>query len=313
MKQLLFCLLVLISSGLFAQDSLFIGPVQPIAPGKEPVRIFNTQKAINANTTEVVGKGKMQFKVGHNFGDVGGSNGGVRHGFGLDNAADVRIAFEIGLGKKLDLIVGRTRGGSIVQQLQELGFKYQLANQLENDPSHPLSVAVFANAVLVTQKASPLNNLETSFRSFSDRMSYTLQLILARKMGKVSVQLNPTLVSRGYAISYDQKTLFALGGALRLPISEDVHLIMDYFHTFRNEASKDSFKLKSNTKFYDAIGIGFEIKVGGHNFNLNFTNATELLENRFVPRTVSTWTNGQFRWGFTISRIFVMGGKKRSK
>jgi hypothetical protein len=310
MKQLLFALFTLIGFSVSAQDSLFNSTGQSAENEKIPVKIFNTQKAINANTTEVVGKGKMEFKVGHNFGDVGGSNGGVRRFFGLDNAADIRIAFEIGIGKKLDLIVGRTRGGSAVQQMQELGFKYQLANQYENDPSHPLSVAIFANTVLVTQKAAAVNNQENSFRSFSDRLSHTVQLIVARKMGKVSVQLNPTLVSRGYSISYDQNTLFALGGALRLPISNNVHLIMDYFHTFRNQASKDSFKVRQNIKFYDAIGVGFEIKVGGHNFNLNFTNATELLENRFVPRTVSTWTNGQFRWGFTISRTFVIGKKK---
>jgi hypothetical protein len=311
MKQLLFCLLVLVSSGLLAQDSLF-NSGQSNDAGKQPVKIFNTQKAINANTTEVVGKGKMEFKVGHNFGDVGGSNGGVRRFFGLDNAADIRIAFEIGLGKKFDLIVGRTRGASLINQLQELGFKYQLTNQLENDPSHPLTVALFANTVLVTQKANPVNDQENSFRSFSDRLSHTVQLIVARKMGKVSLQLNPTLVTRGYSISYDQNTLFALGGALRLPVSKNVHLIMDYFHTFRNQASKDSFKLR-NIKFYDAIGVGFEIKVGGHNFNLNFTNATELLENRFIPRTISTWTNGQFRWGFTISRTFVISRQKEGK
>jgi hypothetical protein len=309
MKQLFFCLCVCISSGLWAQDSLFSNSGKSDAE-KQPVKIFNSQKAINANTTEVVGKGKMEFKVGHNFGDVGGSNGGVRRFFGLDNAADIRIAFEIGLGKKFDLIVGRTRGASTVAQLQELGFKYQLANQYENDPSHPFSLAVFGNAVLITQKANKIDNQDNSFRSFSDRMSYTLQAILARKMGRVSVQLNPTLVTRGYSISYDQNTLFALGGALRFPVSKNVHLIMDYFHTFRNQASKDSFKVKSNIKFYDAIGVGFEIKVGGHNFNLNFTNATELLENRFIPRTVSTWTNGQFRWGFTISRTFVIARQK---
>ena len=49
---------------------------------KKAVIIFNSDKAINANTTELVGKGKMAFKVTHNFGDIGGNGGGIKNFFG---------------------------------------------------------------------------------------------------------------------------------------------------------------------------------------------------------------------------------------
>lgn len=131
-------------------------------------------------------------------------------------------------------------------------------------------------------------------------------------MGKVSLQLNPTFVTRGYAISYDQKSLFSLGGALRIPISNRLNFIMDYFHTFRNQSSKDSFAAQSTPlKFYDPLGIGLEVLTGRHTFHLNFTNATEILENRFIPRTVTSWGKGQFRWGFTISRQFTVWKPKK--
>lgn len=261
---------------------------------------------MNANTTETVGKGKMEFRVGHNFGDIGGSEGGIRPFFGLDGAFDIRIGFQVGLGKRFDLIAARTRGGGSIQQIFELGFKYKIAEQIENDPSHPLAIALFANTTATAMKASPNPNTETSFRGFGDRLNSAFQLIVGRKMGKVTVQLNPTVITRGYAISYDQKTIFALGGALRIPLGKKLHLIADYFHPFRSQESRDSFRIKNNVRFYDALGIGFEIKVGGHNFNLNFNNATELLENRMIPRTTRTWKNGQFRWGFNLSRTFVL-------
>ena len=133
-------------------------------------------------------------------------------------------------------------------------------------------------------------------------------------MGKVSLQLNPTLMTRGYAISYDQKTMFSLGGALRVPLGNKLNLVLDYFHTFRNQSSKDAFAVnhgKQSIKFYDPIGIGFEILTAGHIFHLNFTNATEILENRFIPRTISSWGKGQFRWGFNISRTFVLWREKK--
>lgn len=299
-------LLMLISTVLVAQDSLLnIG--DNTADAKKPVKIFNSQKAINANTTEVVGKGKMEFKVMHNFGDIGGDFGGLKNFFGLDNASDIKIAFEIGLGKRFDILFARAKGAGQQQKLWEMGIKYQLLQQLESDPAHPLSVAFFANAVIAANKASALDNLDHSFRDISDRTSNTFQLIIAKKMGQVSLQLNPTLVTRGYAISYDQKSIFALGGALKVPVMRNLNLVVDYFHPFRSQSSKDSFAVQASPlKFFDPLGIGFEIVTPGHVFHLNFTNATETLENRYIPRTVTSWGKGQFRWGFTIARQFSL-------
>jgi len=313
MKRVFIFLGLFISLQALAQDTTINNLVKDIdttSDERKPVKIFESEKTINANTTETVGKGKMEFKVTHNFGDIGGSSGGLKNFFGLDNATDVRIAFEIGLGKRFDLIAGRAKGASLVSRLWELGIKYQLLQQMENDPSHPLSIAFFANTVVSSVKADNKDSLENSFRSFSDRMSQTFQLIIAKKIGKVSIQLNPTLVTRGYAVYYDQKTVFALGGAVRVPLCRNLNLIIDYFHPFRNQSSKDSFRIKQNIKFYDPLGIGFEILTAGHVFHLNFTNATEILENRFIPRTVTSWGKGQFRWGFTISRTFVLWREK---
>lgn len=281
------------------------------AQDKKPVEIFNSQKVINANTTETVGKGKMEFKVTHNFGDIGGDFGGLKNFFGLDNNVDVRIAFQTGIGKKFDLTFARSKGASKQQRLWEMGLKYQLLQQLENDPSHPVSLALYANAVVASNTASATPNLDHSYKGISERTSNVFQLILARKMGKFSVQLNPTLVTRGYSISYDQRTIFALGGAIRIPVSGRVNILVDYFHPFRSQSSKDSFSVKESIKFSDPLGIGLELISGRHVFHLNFTNTTEILENRFIPRTVTSWGDGQFRWGFTISRQFTIWKDKK--
>jgi hypothetical protein len=138
----------------------------------------------------------MAFKVTHNFGDIGGKGGGIKNFYGLDNAVDIRIGFEIGLSKKIDLTLARSKGASQQQRLWEINLKYKLMQQMENDPSHPLSVLFYANAVVASNKASSFPNLDHSFRSFGDRTSTVLQLVLARKMGKVSVALEPTFLTR---------------------------------------------------------------------------------------------------------------------
>ena len=276
-----------------------------------PTKIFHSQKVINTKSVEVLRKGVLDFNVSHNFGDVGGDFGGIRRFFGLDNTTDVRIGFQLGLSDKFNMVFARAKGLYVAQQW-ELGIKWQLLQQLENDPSHPLSLTVYVNEVMSTQKRSALANQETSFADFGDRHSQIVQLMLARKMGKISLQLNPLYLHTNLVVPYDQENIFALGGAIRIPLSKKIILLADYFHPFRSESSRDAFEA-DGLKLYDPLGIGFEIVTEGHVFHLNFTNTTEILENRFIRKTVTNWGDGEFRWAFTISRNFVLFRDKKNR
>jgi hypothetical protein len=279
-------------------------------------KVFYSQKLINANTTELLNKGILEFKVVHNFGDIAGSNGGIKRFFGLDVAADVKIAFQAGLTEKLNVLASRTKGGGNISQLYEVGLKYQFLKQMDNDTKHPLSLTLFANIVAsamaadTNSSASQLAIKENHYENFSDRLSQVLQLMIAKKIGTVSLLLSPTYVHTNYVVTKDQKGIFALGGGVRLPLSKKFVLIADYFHPFRSTSSEDALAAQYagfyDAKRYDVFGVGVEIVTPGHLFHLNFTNATNILENRFIPRTFSSWGKGQYRWGFTIARNFSL-------
>ena len=309
MRKITGFLLLMTGFNALSQDTISTeSPKESIAP--DYIWIFSSPKLINANTVELTPKGILEFKVTHNFGDVAGKFGGIKSFFGLDAATDVRIGFQYGLSKRINLIAARAKGASILQ-LYELGIKYRFMQQA-NDSKHPLSVALFANAVVSTAKANAVAGQENSFDNFSDRLSQTLQLLIARKFGKISLQVSPTLVNRNYVITGDDKAIFALGGAFRLPVKGKFSLLLDYFHSFRSQESIDTFKTR-DIRFYDALGVGVEFLTEGHVFHLNFTNATEILENRFIPRTVTSWGKGQYRWGFTVSRDFDLLWKKKNR
>lgn len=283
---------------------------------KEPdyIWIFSSPKLINANTVEMIPKGILEFKVTHNFGDIAGDGGGIKKFFGLDDAADVRIGFQYGLSKRINLIAARAKGNTL-HELYELGIKYRLMQQA-NDSKHPFSITLFANNVVSATERNSLTDGQANFDDFSDRLSQTVQLLVARKFGKISLQVSPTLVHTNYVIPHDDKTMFALGGGLRLPVKGRFSLLVDYFHPFRSQNSIDFFKDTTASggggiHFYDALGVGIELLTEGHVFHLNFTNATDILENRFIPRTTNSWGKGQYRWGFTISRDFDMLYKKK--
>jgi hypothetical protein len=301
--------------------------------GKKPVKVFYGQKLINANTVEMLQKGFLEFKVIHNFGDIAGSQGGIHRFFGLDNAMDVKIGFQLGLTKNFNIVGARTRGDNFhnVTELWELGLKYRFLQQMEKDRSNPISLSAYVNTVVSASKPTPNPDKESNYQEFSDRLSSLVQVMVARKFGKISLQLNPTYVYTNMVSPGADRNIFAIGGGIRLPVTKAIVIIADYFHTFRSQESRDStraiaarhpaFPLSTPPKpvynqygdQYDVFGIGFEIITAGHIFHLNFTNATNILENRFLPHTLTSWGKGQWRWGFTVARNFVVFRDKKKK
>ena len=312
MKRLLFVVLLFTCINSLCQETTIIKT--PTEPEFTNTKVFYAQKVINSKSVEVHLKGIMDFSIDHYFGDIAGDNGGVRHGFfGLDAIKDVRIGFQLGLSDRLNVIFARAKGSGFVTNQWEWGLKYQALRQKDNDPGHPLSLTIFANDVLSSMKATDTAlHLENSFEDFGSRHSQVVQVLVARKFGKLSLQLNPLYLHTNYVEPGAQENLFAVGGALRLPLSKKFVLLADYFHTFRSQESIDFFGSKG-IGFHDPFGIGFEIITEGHVFHLNFTNATDILENRFIRGTTSSWGDGEFRWAFTLTRNFVVFRDKKTK
>jgi hypothetical protein len=317
MKSIILLVCCWITLPALCQDTIFsILPEQPSSEKKkeekQPAHLFYSPKLINANTVYMMPKHVLEFRVTHNFGDIGGKFGGIKNFFGLDNAVDVRIGFLYGLSKRLTIAAARYKGDLPIQRIYELGLKWLVLQQFEKDPSHPVSLALYGNAAVATLKSGTNPTGEDFVDGFSDRLSNVAQLMLAKKMGRLSLQLNPTLVHRNHALAWDKKTIFAMGGGARLHLGGHYSFLVDYFHTFRDDETKQAFASRG-TRFHDALGVGFEILTEGHVFHLNFTNATDLLENRFIPNTRSSWGKSQFRWGFTVARDFNLFYKKRKK
>lgn len=287
-------------------DSVFAGDSTDMA-SEVVAATFKTTRIINSQSPETIHKHELDFKVDHRFGDIGGANGGARNFFGLDNSTDIKIGFEYGITDNLNVGIARAKGATQVKQLYEVNVKYRMLRQTI-DGKVPISVAGYASMTVPGVKADQQNEGEaTSYRKFSDRLNFVAQLIVARKFGSVlSLALHPTYIRRNTTADYDgQHDLFAVGIGGRLKVSRRMALVMDYFLPFRSTASKERYA-DAITALYNPLGIGLEIETGGHVFNLNFTNATAIQEMQYIPETTSTWTKGQFRWGFTISRRFSL-------
>jgi hypothetical protein len=273
---------------------------------KEVESTFKTTRIINSQSIETIHKHELDFKVDHRFGDIAGANGGARNFFGLDNSTDIKIGFEYGITDYLNVGIARAKGATRVTQLYEANLKYRLLRQTV-DGKMPLSLTVYTSLTVPGVKADQNPGEAISYRQFSDRLNFVGQLIIARKFGaNLSLAVHPTYIRRNTTADYDgEHDLFAMGIGGRLKVSRRMALVMDYFLPFRSTASKERYE-EAITALYNPLGVGLEIETGGHVFNLNFTNATAIQEMQYIPETTSSWTKGQFRWGFTISRRFSL-------
>ena len=297
---------LVISTGLMAQhtdsskttsstDSLF--NMMDKQPKNERVVIFNASRLILSQSSETVKKNNFNFLVIHRFGDFAGQLGGGKYFYGLDAVADVYIGFEYGLTNDLNIDFGRSTipltGG-----LVDLELKYALLHQT-SDGNSPVAITLLGQTGIRTYN---------SFNNFSDRVSYFAQAIFAHKFSSdFSLQIAPSVVQNNLPIPDlpgNPQAFVSLSATAQVKVSKLMSVIIDYAHpfsSFRNGASSYS----------DPLGLGLQVVTGGHVFTINVTNARAVSEINYLSNTGSDFSRGQYRLGFTISRMFDFSHKEK--
>lgn len=263
---------------------------------------YNATRIINAHSVETLRKGVLEFRIEHRFGDIAGDNGGAQNWFGLDNASDIRFAFEYGITDKLMIGLGRNKGsGEPYRSLVDGFVKYRLLHQKTNGGGMPVSVTVLGVMTGTYMKASADVASVAHFPKWQHRLAYASQVNIARKFGSwLSLSLMPTYVYRNYVGVGDVNGLFSLGGAMKVNISPRKAIILEYFQNVAPSGKRTEL-------FRNSFGIAYEWDTFGHNFTINLTNSRGFTETQFIPYTYSDWLKGQFRFGFSISRKFEKG------
>ncbi len=266
---------------------------------------FKDTRVINAQSVETLAKRKLDFRVSHRFGDLAGDNGGYKTFFGLENASDILIGVDYGVTNNLTIGLHRTKGaGSMpdgnsgLRQLLNGVVKLRFLQQTA-DNKVPVSMAIVGMASLSTaEKIEDNPDIIRSFPKFAHRMATHAELLIARKFSdQFSLQLKPGFTQRNLVPFEDENGIFSLGLATRIQVTKVMAVIGDVTFPF-------SERRTTANGFYTPIGFGLEFDTGGHVFQINLTNATGLMETDYIPYTTTNWGDGEFRLGFTISRLF---------
>ncbi len=258
---------------------------------------FKDDKVINSHSVETLPARKLDFRIVHRFGDLAGDFGGWDNFYGLEDARDIMIGFAYGVTNKLSVGINRTKGSGPLSRLVNLNAKYRILHQ-KVDGSMPLSLTFYGLSSISTMKKTEVANELHSFAKSSHRVVYCAQFLIARKFGDAfSLQLIPSYVHRNVVPSDDENGLFSLGLATRVQLSKVIGLIADLTLPFSDLRT-------SANGYYPGLGLGLEFDTGGHVFQLNLTNTTGIMETDYIPYTRTNWGEGEFRLGFTISRLF---------
>ena len=252
---------------------------------------FKGTRIINGHSVETRGAGTFDIIFMHRFGRI---NSGAYNLWGLDEAW-IRLGAEYAIADKLTLGVGR----SSYEKTYDGFIKYRFLEQTTGLKRFPFTGTAFASMAINTLKPTD----ETQEIKFSSRVSYTYQILMARKFNeKLSIQLSPTLVHHNLvSTAKENNDIFAIGLSGRHKISKRMAITIEYFYQFNNNTDETN---------YDPFGIGLEIETGGHVFQLVFANSQAMIEKQFITETSGNFFDGDIHFGFNITRAFQLKKNK---
>jgi hypothetical protein len=248
---------------------------------------FKGTRLINGHSIETRKKGVLDFIIGHRFGRI---NSGAYEFFGLDQS-NVRIGFDYGLTDRFNIGIGRNS----FEKTYDSFLKYKLMRQQTGSRNLPVSVVAFSSIAIKTLRTNdPATELD-----FTSRLTYTYQLIIARKFSpSFSFQLLPSLVHRNAVLpDLEGNDIFALGAGGRVKLSKRLSLNAEYYYQFNRIP---------NSLIQNSIAIGVDIETGGHVFQLQLTNSRSMIEKGFITETTGNFFRGDIHFGFNISRTFQL-------
>lgn len=285
MRFTLFIFLFFLAARAIAQDDL-LDELQSEQPKREnfAIQTFKGSRVVNSHSVETRPKGTLEFIISHRFGTL---NSGGYELWGLD-ISTIRLGLEYGITDRLGVGIGR----STSDKTYDFFAKYKSLRQSETFPFTLTGVGTMA---IRTNRDFPAN-------STADKLSYTLQPLIARKFSPgFSLQLSPTWVHRNTLTDTTSvRDLYALGIGPRVRLTRSMAVNGEYF--LRLNAA-------DGTLNDDAIGLCFEIETGGHVFYLIFTNSIGMIDRRLVAETSGRFFEGDIHFGFNITRLFQIANR----
>ncbi len=182
--------------------------------------------------------------------------------------------------------------------------KYRLLQQVGQGKGSPVALTLLQNASVRTNPNRTINQSD----SFSDKLSFTTQLLVARKFTRnFSLQVSPTFIHRNSSLSdADPTNHFAVGFGGRYRIGGHISVTSEYFYLANPVESIQTF---------DAFSIGLNWELTDLILQFNLSNAPNIAEDAFITQTRNNFNtrDGNLFFGFNATFVLHLRQNKLKK
>ncbi len=290
---ILLVLALLCSQGICSQDLLNLLDGQQENDVQYAPSAFMMTRIAFGHSTEVRPKNVLEIFVANRFWNTPAERS---QSFVADRMSS-RIALEYALSDRLTFGAGATTFDGLFDSY----LKYRVA--IQRPDGWPFTMTLFQNA---SYDSSPIAD-QTISDDFSDRLSFTSQLLLSKRVSKnFSFQLSPTLVNRSLGlIDTDPTTFFVLGVGARYKLGPHVSFVSEYYHLFNDVDS---------TTTYNPIAFGVNWELGDLMLQFMLTNSWFMVEDSFITRTPNNFNfrNPNLNFGFNATYVIHFKNKLKN-
>jgi hypothetical protein len=254
--------------------------------------LFYGTRTVNLHTVKQIGRNVLAYRISHRFGSF--RNDLLYNFLGLDGPANISFMFDYGLTDNLMIGLSRDQFNKTYS-----GYvKYNLLNQHTGGGS-PVTVSVYGRGNIISQRSGALPGQFDRYANFAHRMSYTAQILVARRFGeRFALQIAPTYIHHNLVeFNGDKNDIFAATGCAQIMLTKRLGLSGEFTWAFNDYAA-------NRGDFYSCGSLGLDIVTGGHVFQIMVTNSPLINETFAIPYTRQDLLNGDLRLGFNISRNF---------
>ncbi len=291
------CLLFCLNVSIQAQDLLDkLEQEYPDTPQYQ-LATFKASRISIGHSVETRKKGVLELQAFTRYWNIPNSSG---QSFVADKMG-ARIGVEYGISNKL------TFGGgwSTLDGIYDSFLKYKLIRQRSDGKGAPVSLSLFQNIAYRSERNPPLVDINR-FDNFQDQLSFTTQLLLARKFTpQFSAQISPTYIHRSSsAFEDDPNNQFAIGVGGRYKIGGHVSIVSEYYYLIN--------PLESITT-YDAFALGVNWELSDVMLQFKLTNTWFFSEEAFITQTPNNFNFNDGNLTFGFNAIFVLHLNQKGK
>ena len=299
---LLLFFITIIPSQVFAQDLMdMLKDEKPTTNYTSAT--FKTTRIVLGQSVESPAAGTLQFLVEHDFGTL---NQGAYNLWGLDQST-IRLGLEYGINDWISVGIGR----SSYEKTFDGSLKAKILRQSTGAKNMPVSMSLYGAAFLNSMHFTDPSR--TNY--FSSRMSYTAQLLIARKFSNsFSLQITPTYIHKNLVKTRsDNNDNISIGIGGRYKIAQRTSINAEYFYQIPGFVNSYQVSSTETAKYRNCLSVGVDLETGGHVFQFRLTNAQPMFERAFITETTNKWIDGGIFLGFTINRVFTIVSPKVPK